>query len=74
MAAKAMPMGFCTSMWITKNQVLLPSAFQNASDHSALPNRVAKFARPTNTRSPASVTFIIDCASVPNSGMIISAV
>ena len=23
-----MPIGFCTSMWMMKNQILLPSAFQ----------------------------------------------
>jgi hypothetical protein len=30
-------------MWMTKNQALLPSAFQNASDQRGSPNSVAKF-------------------------------
>jgi hypothetical protein len=36
-------------MWITKNQLLLPSAFQNEADQRASPNSVAKVASPTQS-------------------------
>ena len=45
-----------------------------ASDHSASPNNVAKFCKPTKTRSSAASLLNSDCSSVPNSGMIMMAV
>ena len=46
----AMPIGFCTSMWMMKNQTLLPSAFQKLADQRGSPNSVRKLSRPTKTR------------------------
>ena len=50
-----MPIGFCTSMWMTKNQKLLPSAFQKLADQRGSPKRVRKLPRPTKVRAPSTV-------------------
>ena len=68
-----MPIGFCTSMWIRKNQALLPSAFQNAADQRGSPNRVRKLSRPAKTGARSTE---VNSArfSVANSGTIMIAV
>ncbi|MNI74055.1 hypothetical protein D3C73_1301170 [compost metagenome] len=54
MAASATPIGFCTSIWMTKKIRLLPRAFQKLAASRGSENSVTKLARPTNTVSPST--------------------
>ena len=60
-------------MWMTKNQVLLPSAFQKRADQRGSPNSVRKLSRPTKLRTPSTVRKSARF-SVANSGTIMIAV
>ncbi len=41
-------------MWITKNQVLLPSAFQKLADQRGSPKSVRKLSSPAKLRTPST--------------------
>ena len=68
-----MPIGFCTSMWMMKNQMLFQSAFQKLADQRGSKNSVRKLSRPTKKRCWFAALNSESC-SVPKSGMIITAV
>ena len=51
----AMPIGFCTTMWIRKNQALLPSAFQNAPTSADRRRACGNWQGPRNARSRSTV-------------------
>ena len=67
------PIGFCTSMWMMKNQMLFRSAFQKPTDQLGSPNSVRKLSSPTKTWCCSMLRNSESC-SVPASGRIMIAV
>jgi len=51
MAARAMPIGFWTHIWMAKKIMLLYSAFQKFTDHLVSVKRRMKLSKPTKLRS-----------------------